>query len=239
MLHQLLNTLTDKLHTILSLILLGVSAFSCTPSTSSTSPTITNSPEPAHVLKSVTAVAPTPESAQSTPLSYPPANPTPITTTTISPASQTLESRTMIATQVNENGKLIITLNNDKDVIINCLQDTVKINGNDPDDREIICTSVTAVLINGSPGNNNISLGGLTRIAFPNLNEVIVNGNGGNDSFTASEFSDTLTGGNGDDAFIGTQPNDVVDPGDGQNFFMEATQPLGEPLSAPAEDTNK
>ncbi len=120
-------------------------------------------------------------------------------------------------------------------VVITCRAERVKVNGADPDSGPFACVDLTAIVVNGSPAGDDISLGGVTAAAFPNLTGVNVAGNAGDDRITASEFADTLEGGSGDDTFAGTDGADVVNGGTGQSYFVEQTELRGPvAIEAPA-----
>ncbi|MCP4356488.1 MAG: hypothetical protein GY796_00520 [Chloroflexi bacterium] len=137
---------------------------------------------------------------------------------------------------VDASGTLAVTLSGQDDTQVTCINNQVKINGLDPSNGAFSCDQITAINIQGSAAANNIHLGGITAVNFPNLKSIIVDGKAGDDRITASEFSDTIFGGAGDDLFTGTQPDDQVNGGPGQNMFVEATQPLGPGPTAQGSD---
>jgi len=128
---------------------------------------------------------------------------------------------------VDANGSLTITLSDQDDSQITCINNQVKINGLDPSNGIFSCDQITGINIEGGVAANDIQLGNVTPIHFPNLESIIVDAKGGDDRIAASAFSDTISGGTGDDLFTGIQLDDQVNGGTGQNLYAEATQPLG------------
>ena len=86
--------------------------------------------------------------------------------------------------------------------------------------------TLTKLTVIGDAPANTISLVGVTKAAFPALgaaNAVTINGNGGNDDITGSEYPDVMNGGDGDDRLTGDN-NDLgtrdVANGDAGNDTM-------------------
>ncbi len=86
--------------------------------------------------------------------------------------------------------------------------------------------TLTKLTVVGDAPANTISLVGVTKAAFPALgaaNAVTINGNGGNDDITGSEYPDVMNGGDGDDRLTGDN-NDLgtrdVANGDAGNDTM-------------------
>ena len=66
--------------------------------------------------------------------------------------------------------------------------------------------TLTKITVNADAGANTISLVGVTKAAFPALTAagaVTLNGGGGNDTITGSEYPDVMNGGDGNDRLIG------------------------------------
>ena len=66
--------------------------------------------------------------------------------------------------------------------------------------------TLTRITVNADAGANTISLVGVTKAAFPALTAagaVTLNGGGGNDEITGSEYPDVMNGGDGNDRLIG------------------------------------
>jgi hypothetical protein len=131
------------------------------------------------------------------------------------------------SSSVDETGLLVINLTGEESALIACLNQQVKINGQDPGNGAFGCDQITGIQIQGGTGANEIHLGGVTTAYFPNLVDIQIDGKAGDDHITASEFKETIMGGSGDDLFVGIESEDQVDEGPGQDMFVEATQPLG------------
>ena len=63
--------------------------------------------------------------------------------------------------------------------------------------------TLTKITVDGGPGANVISLVGVTKAAFPAVTSVTLNGGGGDDTVTGSEYPDVMNGGDGNDRLIG------------------------------------
>lgn len=136
--------------------------------------------------------------------------------------------RAGIPSQAN-SGDLTINLTDSEDVAVLCLNGQVQLDGHGPRNAPMACANVAMIEINGGQGDNTIDISGVKPALFPRLSSVIVNGNAGNDTITASAMADILNGGDGNDVFIGTQAADRVDGGSGQTWFLEATLPSYQP----------
>jgi hemolysin type calcium-binding protein len=64
----------------------------------------------------------------------------------------------------------------------------------------------TGTVVTGSPGNDTIDCGGTNPAKT-------INGNGGNDTITGSDFDDTINGGDGNDTITGGTGNDTLTGG--------------------------
>jgi hypothetical protein len=64
----------------------------------------------------------------------------------------------------------------------------------------------TDTTVTGSPGNDTIDCGGTNPAKT-------INGNGGNDTITGTDFNDTINGGDGDDTITGGTGEDTIDGG--------------------------
>ena len=142
-----------------------------------------------------------------------------------------------VTSAVDETGVLTIRSDAGDRIAVACSDGAVKINGRDPDTGPAACASITAIVVSGGPGENQFNLKAVNEALFPNVTSVRVNGGDGADTITASGFSDVLMGGPGDDLLVGVQPDDAVDPGPGQDFFGQATEPTGPPLSVQVDGT--
>lgn len=90
----------------------------------------------------------------------------------------------------------------------------------------VAAASVQSLTVNGGPGNNNISLAGVTSTDFTALTSVSASGGAGRDSITGSAFDDSLDGGDshdtiragsGEDTCNGGAGIDSIDAGDGDD----------------------
>jgi Ca2+-binding RTX toxin-like protein len=83
--------------------------------------------------------------------------------------------------------------------------------------------TLTEITVNGGPDANVITLVGVTKAAFPAITAVTLNGGGGPDTITGSEYPDVMNGGEGDDRLIGDNNDagtDDVANGEGGNDTM-------------------
>ena len=87
----------------------------------------------------------------------------------------------------------------------------VLVNGAAPDPGPAAdCTAITAIAVNGGPGENAITLAGVTVAAFPNVTSVAVDAGDLDDAITGSEHDDTIIWNPGDD-------NDINEGGPGDD----------------------
>jgi len=68
----------------------------------------------------------------------------------------------------------------------------------------------TSTTVTGSGANDTINCGAAT-------NAMTINGNGGNDTITGSNFADTINGATGNDTMTGGDGNDTLTGGDGDD----------------------
>jgi Ca2+-binding RTX toxin-like protein len=83
--------------------------------------------------------------------------------------------------------------------------------------------TLTKITVNGGPDANAITLVGVTKAAFPAIAAIALNGGGGADTITGSEYPDVMGGGDGDDRLIGDNNDagtDDVANGEGGNDTM-------------------
>ena len=92
-------------------------------------------------------------------------------------------------------------------IAITCVANDVKVNGDDPDDGQADCDAIVSIgVIADGAFANAITLVGVTQAAFGAADaqiDVEVDGGGGNDTITGSEFADDLFGGGDADRIIG------------------------------------
>jgi Ca2+-binding RTX toxin-like protein len=102
----------------------------------------------------------------------------------------------------------VLTVNSDANdaITITSVGGDVKVNGGNPaGGPEVDSADITAIVVNGGPGANNINLAGVNGTDFPALadgTDVTVRGGEGNDTINGSLLADHLEGGNGDDRII-------------------------------------
>ncbi|MBI5757253.1 MAG: tandem-95 repeat protein [Planctomycetales bacterium] len=124
-----------------------------------------------------------------------------------------LEDRTLLSVTTNfAAGALTISSDGaDAMSVASNGSNEVTINGStiDPGGGNLLASAVTSLSVTGGPGGNNIDTSGVTIAVFTALTSVTLDGAGGNDTITGSEFGETLIGGSGNDVLIGGAGNDT------------------------------
>ncbi len=133
-----------------------------------------------------------------------------------------------------QNGQVLITVQGAGHVFAACRDGYLNINGAPPAGGPIACAQVRALTLQGDAAANWLDAGSLSPADFPALQRVTLDGGAGDDTLTASPFTDVLAGGAGSDVFVGVGGEDQTDAG-ADDFFMEATLPLGGGASAPVK----
>jgi Ca2+-binding RTX toxin-like protein len=115
-----------------------------------------------------------------------------------------------VTSTVDAAGALTVESTAGEAITITCVNDQVQINNAPPggpgDDA---CDAITSITVTGDNAANVINLAAVTAPIvtqtpdFPNVTDVTINGGGGNDEITGSEFPDTMSGGAGNDRIIG------------------------------------
>ncbi len=146
-----------------------------------------------------------------------------------------LPARADLSVQV-DNGVLTAVLTEGEAVEITCLNGSITVNDQPPDNGLAVCSSIIGVVVTGSNDMDVIDLRQLGAADFPALSSVRVEAGAGNDILYASPFVDVLDGGPGDDTYVGTDKMDKADNSQGQDYYLEATLPLDAAAGASAVD---
>jgi Ca2+-binding RTX toxin-like protein len=108
-------------------------------------------------------------------------------------------------------------------ITIRCEGGDVTVNQNQPDGGTEPCSSLRRILVFAEGGGDRVSLGDVGPGAFPDLSEVTVKGEGGDDVLIGSGIADTLNGGGGADELRGGGGSDVLAPGPGSGSVIGGT----------------
>jgi len=146
-----------------------------------------------------------------------------------------LPARASLSAQVI-NGVLTAVLTGGEAVEITCLNGSISVNDQPPDNGPAVCSSIVGVVVTGSNDMDVIDLRQLGAADFPALSSVRVEARAGNDILYASPFVDVLDGGPGDDTYVGADKMDKADNSQGQDYYLETTLPLDAAAGASAVD---
>lgn len=117
----------------------------------------------------------------------------------------------------------VLTVDSDADdaITIDCQAGNVKINNADPGTGPETCAAITAIVVNGGPGDNTVDLSGVAVADFTALISTTVSGGAGVDTITGSEVADTLVGDQGNDVKSGGPGIDTLiwNNGDGSDIM--------------------
>src|SRR5215207_5215815 len=108
-----------------------------------------------------------------------------------------------VSSTVDGAGALTVTSTAGDAIAISCASGDVKINGADPGSGAAACADITSITVTGDDAANVINLAGATTADFTDVTAVTINGAGGNDTITGSQFADTISGGAGNDRIVG------------------------------------
>src|SRR5215203_4381554 len=108
-----------------------------------------------------------------------------------------------VSSTVDGAGALTVTSSAGDAIAITCASGDVKINGADPGSGAAACADITSITVTGDDAANVINLAGATTADFTDVTAVTINGAGGNDTITGSQFADTISGGAGNDRIVG------------------------------------
>jgi Ca2+-binding RTX toxin-like protein len=140
---------------------------------------------------------------------------------------ESLEERTLLAFSavVDTIGKLTILSDQDVDIVVTSSPVepfTTQVNGVNvmrTNGQLVPAGQITTIQITDGDFANVINLGGVTKAAFPGITSTIsISTNGGNDSITGSEWTDSIVAGVGDDTINTVLGNDTVFTGDGNDL---------------------
>ncbi len=118
----------------------------------------------------------------------------------------TLSAPTWAALSTNFDaglGALTVTSDAADNIALACVGGTVSLNGT-AIAGPVTCAAVKAINANGGPGVNAITLAAITAPDFPQLTQVAIQGNGGDDGIVGSAFADVIHGGPGNDTLDGS-----------------------------------
>jgi len=132
-----------------------------------------------------------------------------------------------------QNGQVLITVQGAGHVFVACQEGHLTINEAPPASGAIACAQVRSLTLEGDAAENRLDAGSLSPADFPLLQRVTLNGGAGDDTLTASPFTDRLNGGPGRDVFVGAAGEDQTDAA-AEDFFMEPTLPLSLGIAVPA-----
>jgi Ca2+-binding RTX toxin-like protein len=134
-----------------------------------------------------------------------------------------------VTSSVSAAGALSVNSTADDAIAITCVDNQVKVNGDNPNTGAAACDAITSISVNGGPGNNLIDLSGVAdedpnpavNTDFPKVGSVFIEGNGGNDTIRGSEHADEMLGGEGHDRISGDDnpagTRDVFEGGSGDD----------------------
>lgn len=94
------------------------------------------------------------------------------------------------------SGVLTVTSDASDAIAITCVGGQVKVGGENPATGAATCGTISAIDVTGGPGDNAITLTGVTAALFPAITSVSIDGGAGADTIAGSEFVDELRGGN-------------------------------------------
>jgi len=126
------------------------------------------------------------------------------------PVLEELEHRTLLAVSSSVAGcALLVQSDAGDDITISCVSGNVEINGANPDSGAATCASISSILVQGGPGDNDIDLSSVGSPPFSDLSPTI-NGGDGADTITGSRLGDSILGGGGDDLLLGGDGDDSL-----------------------------
>ena len=143
---------------------------------------------------------------------------------------ETVEDRTLLASQVlflgghlqvfTDAGESVTVRENPT---VSGLLD-VQINGAPGPGTPVLPTSsITAISIINSDGDNNVDLSGVATTNFPALTSVLIDTGNGDDTITGTaDLADTILAGDGNDVVTGGTAGNNIDGGDGNDTIMAA-----------------
>lgn len=143
---------------------------------------------------------------------------------------ETVEDRTLLASQVlflaghlqvfTDAGESVTVRENPT---VSGLLD-VQINGAPGPGTPVLPTSsITAISIINSDGDNNVDLSGVATTNFPALTSVLIDTGNGDDTITGTaDLADTILAGDGNDVITGGTAGNNIDGGDGNDTIMAA-----------------
>ena len=139
-----------------------------------------------------------------------------------------LETRTLLAASaLFLGGELQILTDADEDVIVRANPNSttsvqVLVNNTPLVNLPGLTTAqVTSLLIVTGDESNDVNLGGVTLLAFPNLTSIVVDTGNGDDSIIGSpDWPDSIDAGDGKDTINGQGGDDILNAGDGDDSIL-------------------
>lgn len=119
-------------------------------------------------------------------------------------------------------GVLTVTSDDQGDeIVVRCSAGGfVRVNGARPDTGPVACADITAILVAGTGGADDIRLQQVNDVIFAGLASVTIDGGEGNDVVRASEIADSITTGGGDDDVLASPADgDSIDGGEGRDVL--------------------
>ncbi len=129
------------------------------------------------------------------------------------------EARAAVTSSVSA-GTLIAQSDAGDAITIACSAGNVQVNGANPSTGPALCNTITAIVVQGGPGANVLSLVGVNAGDFTMIPAVTITGGAGNDTISGSAFADTLNGDGEIDLVDGNQGADIANLGAGDDTFV-------------------
>jgi Ca2+-binding RTX toxin-like protein len=117
-----------------------------------------------------------------------------------------------VTSSVDGSGHLTVTGTDvayGEDISVDCVGNSVMVNGNDPDSGPANCDSITAITVNAGGGGDTVYLY-TDPAGWPLLGSPVVYGQGGGDTIYGGKTADKLHGGPGGDTIHGGDGNDQL-----------------------------
>ena len=133
--------------------------------------------------------------------------------TALADFSVTLSSGKLTITADSADDTIVVTTDSEGFILINgdfLLIDNLSVKG----------SSITGICVKGGSGNDRIDLSGVTDSDFPNLAEVDLDGEAGNDTVIGTGQSDTVMGGDDNDMLEGLDGFDSLEGGLGLDTLL-------------------
>ena len=100
-------------------------------------------------------------------------------------------------------------------ITVGCTGGNVTVNQADPPGGPVACSALVRIRVFAGGGDDHVSVADVSPSMFGGLEDVIADGEDGNDTLIGSRLGDSLFGGDGVDTMRGGDGNDRFDPGTG------------------------